>query len=93
MGIPDKRVSDQIHVIAQVEVHKGVGWAEIVAVRARQRVNECPLQIVLRDNLVELLLDQTNVFVDLFQAPAEPRASRQGAVDGRVHINGLCKRP
>jgi hypothetical protein len=49
-------------------------------------MNERPLHVVLRNNLVELLLDQSNVLVDLFGAPAEPGASHHTAIDGRANI-------
>ena len=62
---------DEIHVIAQPEVHKGVGRAEIIAVRAFPRMDERPLHVVLRDDLVELFLDESNVLLDLFRGPAE----------------------
>ena len=62
LAVPDERVSHDIHVVAQAKIHIGVGRAEIIAVRARSRMDECPLQIVLRGNLVELFLDECNVF-------------------------------
>ena len=69
--MPDERVPDQIHVVAQAKVHKSVGRAEIIAVRALPRMDERPLHLVLRDDLVELLLDQGNVFGDLLRAATE----------------------
>ena len=89
--MPDERVSHDIHVVAHAEVHVGVGRAEIIAVGAFPRMDECPLQVVLRGNLVELFLDESNVLIDQFQGPVDvvgPHrgASRNGAVDGRADI-------
>ena len=89
--MPDERVSDDIHVVAQAEVYEGVGRAEIIAVRAFARMDEGKLQIVLRGNLAELFLDESNVFFDLFLSPVDVvgqdrGAGRNGAVDGHANI-------
>ncbi len=88
--MPDECVAYDVHVVAQAEVHKGVGRAEIIAVSAFPRMNEGPLQVVLRGNLVELLLDDCNVLINLFRSPAKVAAlhrgaSRHGAVNGRAN--------
>ena len=91
LAVPDERVSHDIHVVAQAEVHVGVGRAEVIAVRAFPRMDECPLQVVLRGNLVELFLDESDVFIDLFRGPVDVvgpdrGAGRDGAVDGHANI-------
>ena len=80
LAVPDECVSHDIHVVAQAEIHKGVGRAEIVAVRAFPRVNERPLQVVLRGNLVELVLGEGNVLLDLFRGPADVVGPDRSAV-------------
>ena len=50
-----------------------------------------PLQVVLRRNLVELFLDEGNVFFHLFHVPVDVvgldrGAGRDGAVDGHADI-------
>ena len=85
--MPDECVPYDIHVVAQAEVNVGVRRGEIVAVGAFPRMDECPFQVVLRGNLVELFLHESNVLIDLLQGPADVvgpdrGASRNGAVDG-----------
>ena len=92
--MPDERVSHDIHVIAQAEIHIGIGWAKIIAIRAFLRMDEGPLQIVLRGNLVELSRHESNVFVHLFPGSVDVACldcagRRNGAVDGHANTEAI----
>ena len=87
--MPDERVPHDEHMVFQAKVHIGIGRAEIVAVRAFPRMNGLPFQVVLRGDLVELLLCQSDVFVDLLRSPIAERrrfAGGNGAIDGHADI-------
>ena len=85
--MPDECMPDQIHVVTQAKVHKSIGRAKVIAACTLSRANERPLQVVLGADLVELLLDLSNVFGQLFWATTEsPSASCDGAINGRADI-------
>ena len=91
LAVPDQRVSHDIHVIAHAEVHVSVGRAKIVSARSLLWMDHFPLQVVLRGNLVELVCDDSNVFIDLIQGLVDVvgpdrGASRDGAVDGHANV-------
>ena len=90
LAVPDECVPYDIHAVAQAEVNVGVRRGEIVAVGAFPRMDECPFQVVLRGDLVELFLHESNVLIDRFQGPVDVvgpdrGASRDSAVDGRAY--------
>ena len=81
--MPHKRVTNDIHFVAQAEVHKSVRRAEFVAIRALSRMDHLPLEIILRRNLVELFFDESNVLRALLGAPTESGVARRNvAIDG-----------
>jgi hypothetical protein len=67
-----------MRVVAQAEIHKGVGRVEVIAIRAFPRMDELPLRVILRGNLVALLLDELH--------GPDGGASRNGAVDGHANL-------
>ena len=80
--MPDEGVADDIHLVAQDEIHIGIRRTKIIAAGPRMDVR--PLQIVLRRYLVELFLDQGDVAIEPFLMPVAV-AGRNGAVDGRAN--------
>jgi hypothetical protein len=54
-------VADDLHVVAQAEIHQGVGGTEVVSVRPFPRVDELPLHVVLGRDLVEVFLEVRHV--------------------------------
>ena len=88
LTVPDERVPDDVHVVAQAEIHIGIRRPKIVTVRAFPRMDELPLQIILGGNLVKLFFDGGNVPLDLFQSPVRPDRIARGnrAVNGNAHV-------
>jgi len=91
LAVPNEGVAHNIHVVADAEVHISVGWTEIIALRAFARMNEGPLQVVLRGDLVELLFDERDVSFDFFRGSIDVvgwgrGARRDSAVDSRADI-------
>ena len=79
--MPDERVSDDVHVVLLTEFDEGVGWAEVVPVGSRPWMDELPLQVVFRRNLVELLFDESNVLLHQLLPSATTSPCRNAAVD------------
>ena len=75
---------DDIHFVALPEIHEGVGPDKIIAVRAFPWMDELPLQVILRGDLVELFLDESNVVSRQLSGSTTRRAGRHVAVDGRA---------
>ncbi len=101
LGVPDQRVPYEIQTVAEPEVHKGIGRAKVVPVGPFQRMNQQPLHVILRDDLIELFLNKNNVLLHLLRCPsgkARPGrgASCDAAVNGRAHVEvvfvGLLER-
>lgn len=91
LGVPDKGVPDEMHLVAQTEVNESVRRSEVVAVGPGSRMNEQPLQIVFWRNLVELFLDEGNVLLDLLLVSTNIVGTdcgihRDRAVDGRADL-------
>ena len=82
--MPDERVPNDVHVVLLAELDEGVGRLEVIAIRAFARMDELPLQVVLRRNLVELLFNESNVLLHQLLAPATRGARRNAAVDGHA---------
>ncbi len=82
--MPDQRVPDDVHVVPQAELDKGIGRLEVIAVGPFARMNELPLQIVLRRNLIELLLYQSDVLIHQLRTSATRGAGGDAAVDGHA---------
>ena len=77
---------DDLHVVAQPEIHEGIRGCEIVAILAFTRMDALSLVIVLRGDWVELLLEQGHMLRVLLRAPAKrPAARNHAAVDRRAH--------
>ena len=55
--------------------------------QAGSRMDKRPLQVVLRGNLIELLLDESNVFINAFLRPVDI-ISLDGGTGGDRAING-----
>lgn len=85
--MPDECMPDQVHVVSQAKINKSIGRAKVIATRTLSRLNERPLQVVLGADLVELLLDLSNVLGQLLWATTEsPSASCDGSIDSRADI-------
>ncbi|MCX6632925.1 MAG: hypothetical protein NTW28_35455, partial [Candidatus Solibacter sp.] len=80
--MPHEGVPHQIHVVVHAEIHEVIGGAKIIAVRTGTWVEERPFHLVLRDELIELGVDQRNVLPGLLRASAKTGAGRNGTVDG-----------
>jgi len=61
----------------QLEIHERVSGGEVVTVPAFPRMNERPLHLVLRNDLVELLLHLSNIFRELLRAATESTSARR----------------
>ena len=76
LTVPNERVPDDVHVVLLAELDEGVGRLEVIAIRAFPRMDELPLQVVFRRNLVELLFNERmSFFTTSFpRRPAAPVA-------------------
>src|SRR5262245_40483874 len=95
--MPDERVPDQIHFVAEAETDESVRWGKVIAVAPFARVDELPFQIILGADLVELLLEQGNIFRILLRRSAEACTSRDhAAIHRRAHqksfLEGVLQR-
>src|SRR6185436_4238450 len=75
LAVPHQRVPYDVHLVAQTEVHEGVRRAELVALSPFTRMNELPLRVIFRRDLIEVFLDESNVLCALLRAPAESCAA------------------
>src|SRR5581483_9873511 len=54
LAVPNKCMSDEIHIVAYAKIHISVSRSEIITVGAFTGMDQRPFQVVLRGNLVKL---------------------------------------
>ena len=82
LAVPDQGMADDLHAVGDGEVHEGVRAGEVVAVPSLAGMDQLPLHVVLRGDLVELRLHQRHLGGDLLRRASERCAADVAAVEG-----------
>ena len=85
-------MADEKKVIGQTEIHKGVGRREIKSIRAFPWMDQLPLQVAFRRDLIKLRFDKGSVLFDEVRRPKASGSSRDAAIDGGAHDELVLKR-
>jgi len=95
--VPHEGVPDDLHVVAQSEIHQRIRGREVVSVRAFPRMDELPFHVVLSRDLVEVLLEDLDILRIQLGTTAEAGVTRHHApvhrrADGEVVFENVLQR-